>query len=75
MASGPREGEHPSNGNSWAKGPLEEMSVQGTESRPGQPALAKAQCEGKELEARPVGEVGRARSFLMHSWESCRVGL
>lgn len=43
MASGLREGELPGSGNSWAKDPLEEMSVQGTESRPEQPALAEAQ--------------------------------
>lgn len=43
MASGPRKGEHPGSGNFWAKGPLEEMSVQGTESRPEQPTLAEAQ--------------------------------
>ena len=43
MASEPEGGERPGSGNSWAKGPLERMSVQGTESRPEQPALAEAQ--------------------------------
>lgn len=42
MASEPVE-QHPGSGNSWAKGPLEEMSIQGTESRPEQSALAETQ--------------------------------